>query len=212
MFQFKSASLSGLFLLLGCATAGTPGARDATGGLSGANNMTTSDSAPANNGNVNTGGASAATGGTLVGGTTDVATGSVIIKADFQQRTPATYSESMVTGDFGKDGGWNNGLDQGRASIVDEDGNRFLRVTYVGGAYGPDDGGVQFKVPFGIAYDELYLAYRMLTSTSSKAAKCRGSWVERRPLAVCQTTADFQRAACGVRAAQRFSMFTIPRK
>jgi hypothetical protein len=67
----------------------------------------------------------------------------------------------MVAGDFGRDGGWNNGLDQGRASIVDENGNRFLRVTHVGGAYGPNDGGVQFKVPLGVAYDELYLVYRV---------------------------------------------------
>jgi hypothetical protein len=160
MFRFNSAPLSGLFLLLGCAIAGTPGARDATGGLSGAN-VVTSGGTLANNGNVNTGGVSAATGGTLAGAPTDAATVSVIVKANFQQRTPAIYSKAMVAGDFGRDAGWNNGLDQGRASIVDEDGNRFLRITYVGGAYGPDDGGVQFKVPVGVAYDELYLAYRI---------------------------------------------------
>ena len=161
MFQFGSAPLAGLFLLLRCATAGMPGARDASGGLSGANNVTTSGGTLANSGNVNTGGASAASSGTLASGTGAIAAGSVIVRADFQQRTPDTYSESMVASDFGSEGGWNNGLDQRRASIVDENGNRFLRVTYVGGAYGPNDGGVQFKVPFGVAYDELYLAYRI---------------------------------------------------
>ena len=67
----------------------------------------------------------------------------------------------MVEGDFGHAPPFNNGLDEGRATIVEESGNRFLRVTYPANEFGPNNGGVQFKVPFGQTYDELYLSYRV---------------------------------------------------
>jgi hypothetical protein len=67
----------------------------------------------------------------------------------------------MVKADFAGAPTWNDGLDEGRASIVDESGERFLRVTYVAGVYGPADGGVQFLVPLAGTFDELYLSYRV---------------------------------------------------
>ncbi|MDI1442647.1 hypothetical protein QHF85_01335 [Polyangium sp. 6x1] len=85
----------------------------------------------------------------------------MLVHADFQQRAPGVYSEDMVAGDFVGAPSWNNGLDEGRASIVDEAGNRFLRVTYPSGEVGPANGGVQFKVPLGQTYQELFLAYRV---------------------------------------------------
>jgi hypothetical protein len=88
-------------------------------------------------------------------------TGMEIVHADFEDTALGEYAESMVAADFGGDPPWNNGLDAGRASIVEEDDNRFLRVTFVGNQYGAGNGGVQFKVPFGDSYDELYLYYRV---------------------------------------------------
>jgi hypothetical protein len=81
--------------------------------------------------------------------------------ADFQARVPGGYTQAMVSGDFSGVPSWNDGLDEGRAAIVDENGERFLRVTYTGAVYGPADGGVQFIVPLSGSFDELYLAYRV---------------------------------------------------
>lgn len=85
----------------------------------------------------------------------------VILHADFEGRSPGVYTEDMVEGDFGFAPPWNNGLDEGRATIVEEAGNHILRVTYPADEYGPNKGGVQFKVPFGQTFTELYLAYRI---------------------------------------------------
>jgi hypothetical protein len=81
--------------------------------------------------------------------------------ADFQNRDIGTYTQSMVSGDFSGTATWNNGLNEGRATIFGENNERFLRVTYVAGVYGPNDGGVQFLVPLSSPADELYLAYRV---------------------------------------------------
>ncbi len=85
----------------------------------------------------------------------------LLMRADFQNREPGLYSQAMVAGDFTGAATWNNGMDAGRSTIVDENGERFLRVTYAASVYGPDAGGVQFVVPFGKGYEELYLAYRV---------------------------------------------------
>jgi hypothetical protein len=83
-----------------------------------------------------------------------------LMHADFQARSAGPYTADMVDGDFGGWPTWNNGLDEGRATIVDEAGNRFLRVSYPAGKYGPQEGGVQFVVPLASAHDDLYLSYR----------------------------------------------------
>jgi len=96
------------------------------------------------------------------GSTSDTsADATVLIDADFEGAGLGEYSEDMVEADFGAGPTWNNGLDEGRASIVDEPENTFLRVTYPADEYGPSDGGVQFKVLFDDAYDEVYLSYRL---------------------------------------------------
>ena len=87
--------------------------------------------------------------------------GTVIVQADFQARAEGLYAQSMVVEDFGFAATWNNGLDEGRATIVDEAGEKFLRVSYPQGVYGPGDTGIQFKVPFGQTYTELYFSYRV---------------------------------------------------
>ena len=85
----------------------------------------------------------------------------VLIDADFEGARPGEYSEAMVEGDFGAGPSWNNGLDEGRATIVGEPDNTYLRITYPADEYGPSAGGVQFKVLFSDAYDEVYLRYRL---------------------------------------------------
>lgn len=104
-------------------------------------------------------GGDASSGG--IGGPSEAGAARILMDADFQARSPGVYTQAMVAGDFSGTPGWNNGLDQGRATIVDEAGNRFLRVTYPAGIYGPTDGGVQFIVPLAGSFDELYLSYRV---------------------------------------------------
>lgn len=79
----------------------------------------------------------------------------------FDSSAVGKYTQDDVASDFGRSENWNNGLDEGRATIVSESGQKFLRITYVGGKYGPSDGGVQFNVPFGKSYNELYFSYRV---------------------------------------------------
>jgi hypothetical protein len=125
---------------------GTGGGQKSAGGGSAAGGSSTTGGQPG------AGGGSG--GGTTVGGT-------VLVDADFTDATPGTYAERAVEADFGFAPTWNNGLDEGRAAIVDEGADRFLRVTYPAGEYGPADGGVQFKLEFGQSYDELYFSYRV---------------------------------------------------
>ncbi len=87
--------------------------------------------------------------------------GTELMHADFQATAPGQYTEDMVESDFGSAPPWNDGMDEGRASIVDEAGNHFLRVTYTADKYGPSDGGVQFKVALAESHEELYLSYRV---------------------------------------------------
>lgn len=91
--------------------------------------------------------------------------GANLLQVDFQARPPGRYTETSVAEDFGEAPPWSDGLDEGRARIVDESGNRFLRVTYVGGEFGPAAGGVQFHVPLGASYTDVYLAYRVRFQT-----------------------------------------------
>ena len=102
----------------------------------------------------NPGGAAMGTGTTMVAST-------VLLHADFQTRNAGPYTQAMVDADFSGIPSWNNGLDAGRATIVDEAGEKFLRVAYVGAAFGPTDNGVQFLVPLSGTFEELYLSYRV---------------------------------------------------
>lgn len=86
-------------------------------------------------------------------------TGTEILHVDFERDAAGPYTEDMVAADFGVAPPWNDGLDEGRATIVD-DGGRFLRVVYPTGGYGGADG-VQFIVALPDTYDELRLSYRV---------------------------------------------------
>jgi len=89
------------------------------------------------------------------------ASGEVLLSASFDQHQPGAYRQHMVASDFGATPAWNDGLDEGRASIVLDGDNPVLRVTYTGGKYGPSEGGVQFMVPFSDNHEQLYLSYRI---------------------------------------------------
>lgn len=126
-------------------TSGSGGTQTATGGVS-----------------AGTGGASAGTGGAHAGdGGTNGGQRNEIVHADFESATPGPYSQAAVAADFRATPSWNDGLDEGRAVITAEGGNQFLHITYPANQYGPAQGGVQFKVPFGKSYDELYFSYRV---------------------------------------------------
>ncbi len=118
---------------------------------------------------VSTGGIGAATGGAGTGSATSggapgsggAIVGTELLHGDFETHAVGAYTEAQVGADFGATPDWNNGLDEGRATIVEEAGNNFLRVTYTGGEYGPANGGVQFMIPLGESSEELYLSYRV---------------------------------------------------
>lgn len=132
---------------------GTGGA--VSGGASGSG--ATSSGASASVGGSSTGGA--ASGGAP--GSGGASAGTELVRADFDATAVGPYTNALVAGDFGAAPSWNDGLDEGRAAVVEESGNRFLRVTYTGSQFGPGDGGVQFKIPLGQSYEELYLSYRV---------------------------------------------------
>lgn len=135
-------------------TKNSPGL-NATGGVAGTS-ITTGGATGAGS----TGGAGQ-TGGVTGGTSAAGGTRALLMHADFQSRDVGAYTQAMVVGDFSGAATWNNGMDAGRSTIVDENGERFLRITYAATVYGPDAGGVQFVVPFGGTYEELYLAYRV---------------------------------------------------
>ena len=86
---------------------------------------------------------------------------SELLRVSFHGSQTGFYTAAMMQQDFPRASAWNNGLDERRAVIVKEKGNKFLRVTYVGKEFGPARGGVQFKVPFNNSYNELYFSYRV---------------------------------------------------
>jgi len=87
--------------------------------------------------------------------------GRELMHTDFEKRAPGPYRVDMVAEDFGDMPTWNNGLDEGRATIVEESGAHFLRVTYPAGQFGPKDAGVQFVVSLPQGQDEVFLSYRV---------------------------------------------------
>ena len=84
-----------------------------------------------------------------------------LVNATFQNQSTGTYGPGKVAADFGSTPSWNNGLSQGRASVVQEGSNKFLRVTYPANKFGPNEGGVQFNVDLKGDYNELFFSYRV---------------------------------------------------
>jgi hypothetical protein len=153
----------------GGAGAGAGAAANAGGAMSsgGAPAQAGSSSATAGTESSGAGAGGAASGsagagaGAGMAGSAGAGAGSELLRATFDAATPGPYTQADVEADFGKTPAWNDGLDEGRASIVEEASQRFLRVTYPADQYGPGAGGVQFKIPFGASYQELFFAYRV---------------------------------------------------
>ncbi len=86
---------------------------------------------------------------------------SELFRVNFRGAQEGVYTATMLQQNFPKASAWNNGLDEKRAVIATENGNKFLRVNYTGKEFGPARGGVQFKVSFNQSYNELYFSYRV---------------------------------------------------
>ena len=87
-------------------------------------------------------------------------TGEEIFRNDFDDDTSGVYVD---VADW-NDPSWTNGLDEGRAEIVEDreiEANRFLRIHYPEGGVGPQESGAQWKTQLGGVHDELYLSYRL---------------------------------------------------
>ncbi|HVY29502.1 MAG TPA: hypothetical protein VHB79_23245 [Polyangiaceae bacterium] len=91
-------------------------------------------------------------------------TDGALLAATFDRSPLGSYSQAQAAKDFGADPPWNDGLSEGRATIVegaDAFDGRSLRVRYPAGGVGPSAGGIQFLVPLAGNHQELYCAYRI---------------------------------------------------
>ncbi len=151
----------------GSGTAGSAAGGQASAGSAGAS-VTTSGGASSGGGNTSGGNAgvagSAGNAGATAGGAKFDTSGAVLA-VDFEASPLGGYSQEQVAIDWGIDPPWNDGLDEGRADIVDDGaaygGGRSLRILYPQGSVGPGEGGAQFIIDLPQAYDELYVAYRI---------------------------------------------------
>ena len=103
--------------------------------------------------------------GTDTGDTGEAISLDQLVYADFEGRASGVYTHEMIAEDFGASPSWNNGIDEGRVSVQEEDGQRFLRVQYPTGGVGTSAGGCQFQVPLDGTYDDLYVSYRIRFGT-----------------------------------------------
>jgi len=97
-----------------------------------------------------------------VSGSQNVGVG-VIFANDFNNDPLGTYTVQNLSADW-RNPPWNNGVSQGRVSIVsDPDGRagNSLRVFYPQGVFGPEGGGAQWKLDLGGSYEQLFLSYRV---------------------------------------------------
>jgi hypothetical protein len=81
-----------------------------------------------------------------------------ILSVDFDNSITGKYTFDNVKNDF--NALWGEGLEENRASIIDEN-NKFLRVLYPEGHHGTDDTGVLWRTNLDKSYDELYISYRI---------------------------------------------------
>ena len=84
----------------------------------------------------------------------------VVRQANFGGHDSGAYTPEMLRADWGSDASILDGINEGRARIVDQNGNKVLKVVYPAGQFGPRRTGIQFKtlVPSG---DDYYLRYRL---------------------------------------------------
>jgi len=86
----------------------------------------------------------------------------VLFISSFDDRNLGPYTRDMLFEDWTPN--WENGLDEGRVSVVGL-GEAFrgngIRVDYPKGSVGPGEGGAQWLLPLP-AYEEMYLTYYVL--------------------------------------------------
>ncbi len=88
------------------------------------------------------------------------ASAQIIYQNDFEDDPVGTYTVSNLSADWGVTS--NDGVDEGRVSIVDDSntvGNKSLVVKYPDGL--SNTGKSQWKAPLGGSYDELYFSYKI---------------------------------------------------
>ena len=87
--------------------------------------------------------------------------GSSTWSIDFNQSQLGSYDYNDVYQEWGKP------LYQvlSRTNILEENGNRYLRVDYPRGGFGPSQSGAIWETKFDQKYEELYVAYRVRLSS-----------------------------------------------
>ncbi|HSC86406.1 MAG TPA: hypothetical protein VLC09_04020 [Polyangiaceae bacterium] len=150
----------GVCCSLSCGTCGGSGCGDRVGGSAECCAGPIRDSGVSCSGNAPPCVLSGSGGSTGSGGSSG-GTGRKLVNATFQNQSTGTYTLGKVSADFGSSPSWDNGLSQGRASVVQEGSNKFLRVTYPANQFGPANGGVQFNVDLKGDYEELFFSYRV---------------------------------------------------
>jgi hypothetical protein len=88
-------------------------------------------------------------------------TAAPIVRVDFESDPLGAYMAGRLAADWGRDVGWSQGLEEGRAGIVATDRGRSLHILYPKGSVGPGQGGAQFLVALPGAHDELSCSYRV---------------------------------------------------
>lgn len=82
-----------------------------------------------------------------------------IFTCNFEKEPTGTYTVAQMKAAW-KQPTWENGVTEGRATIGEESGNKYLEVRYIGNQIGPD-GGVQWEMDLKIPYDTLWVSYRI---------------------------------------------------
>jgi hypothetical protein len=87
-----------------------------------------------------------------------------VFSQNLDHRSPGRYTKAMMQADWNRPT-WNNGVDQGRVSVVSANADEtrsYLRVTYPANQYGPWNGGAQWKVLLSYSgWDTLESIYRV---------------------------------------------------
>lgn len=90
-------------------------------------------------------------------GRADAGSPDVVLAVDFEGSPLGAYSDPRVRADWPG----TRFVMSSRATIVEEDGDRFVRVLYPAGGWGSSGSGAQWQVGFPRAYQELWLRYRV---------------------------------------------------
>src|SRR5690606_7741550 len=77
----------------------------------------------------------------------------IVLAVDFEGSPLGAYTDSRVRADWPG----TRFTQSSRATIVEEGGNRFVRVLYPQGTWGSGTNGAQWQVGFGRSYQELWL-------------------------------------------------------